>query len=108
MGSLPNLNELCSERAHRRQQEKERDLAREQQRERDFARGDKGEQQRLPIFIHQVFILYFYTDWRTMYSTDIYLVAVFGNMSGYTFTFQFLFSLPFRHKYHGISIKGIH
>lgn len=56
MGSLPNLNELCGEKAHRRAQEKERDLARERVREREFARGDnkdnKGE--RLPVFIHPV------------------------------------------------------
>lgn len=69
MGSLPNLNELCRERAQRRALERERDLARERVREREFFRGDRdknsacggggygGVGERLPIFHHQVCIL---------------------------------------------------
>ena len=75
MGSLPNLNELYRERAQRRALERERDLAREKVREREFARGEKDKQlgggggggycggagvgERLPIFLHQVHIVYF-------------------------------------------------
>lgn len=71
MGSLPNLNELCRERAERRELERDRDLARERVRERVFSRVDKGGAaagssggggvaaaigagERLPIFLHQV------------------------------------------------------
>lgn len=42
MGSLPNLNELCRERAERRLHERERDVARELCREREFCRGAAG------------------------------------------------------------------
>lgn len=50
MGSLPNLNELCRERAQRREVERVRDLARERVREREFSRGDKEKGERLPNF----------------------------------------------------------
>lgn len=42
MGSLPNLNDLCRERAERRLHERERDVARERCREREFNRGAVG------------------------------------------------------------------
>lgn len=38
MGSLPNLNELCREKAQRRVLEKERDLVRERARQLEFTR----------------------------------------------------------------------
>lgn len=53
MGSLPNLNELCREKAQRRAAEKERDLVRERARQRDFTRGDNKDaftKDRLPMF----------------------------------------------------------
>lgn len=81
MGSLPNLNELCRERAERRELEKDRDLARERVRERVFSRVDKGGAataagasggggvvaavgagERLPIFLHQVRQQYTHTS----------------------------------------------
>lgn len=40
MGSLPNLNELGREKAHRRIIEKERDLVRERARQLEFNRND--------------------------------------------------------------------
>lgn len=49
MGSLPNLNEICRERAQRRITEKLNENVRELVRERDFSRGDK-EKERLPNF----------------------------------------------------------
>lgn len=52
MGSLPNLTDLHSEKAERRDNERERDLARERARELEFSR--EREKDRLPIFIHQV------------------------------------------------------
>lgn len=50
MGSLPNLNELCRERAKRRIIEKLNENVRELVRERDFSRGDKEKGERLPNF----------------------------------------------------------
>lgn len=62
MGSLPNLNDLHSEKAERRDNERERELARERARELEFSR--EREKDRLPIFIHQVgkivFLFFFY------------------------------------------------
>lgn len=52
MGSLPNLNDLHSEKAERRDNERDRELARERARELEFSR--EREKDRLPIFIHQV------------------------------------------------------
>lgn len=51
MGSLPNLNELCGERARKKFVERERELARERIREREFSRGDKEKGERLPNFL---------------------------------------------------------
>lgn len=51
MGSLPNLNELCRERAERRLHERERDLAREQCREREFCRGAAAREYRVPVTV---------------------------------------------------------
>lgn len=52
MGSLPNLSELCRERAQRRIVEKLNEDVRERFRERDFSRGDKDKEkgERLPNF----------------------------------------------------------
>lgn len=50
MGSLPNLSELCRERAQRRIMEKLNEDVRERYRERDFSRGDKEKGERLPNF----------------------------------------------------------
>lgn len=59
MGSLPNLNELTTERLERRLEERERMQARERIIERDFARdqrdgggaGLRGLDR--PVFVHQ-------------------------------------------------------
>lgn len=56
MGSLPNLNELSTERLERRLEERERILARDRIIERDFSR-EKDATARAglekPVFIHQ-------------------------------------------------------
>lgn len=54
MGSLPNLNELCRERAERRLHDRERDVAREQCREREFCRGAVGGRDRAPATVEMV------------------------------------------------------
>lgn len=48
MGSLPNLNELCREKAQRRIAEKLNENVREMVRERDFSRGDKEKLSNFP------------------------------------------------------------
>lgn len=54
MGSLPNLNELTTERLERRLEERERILARERIIERDFARDkDVARSSDRPVFVHQ-------------------------------------------------------
>lgn len=59
MGSLPNLNDLHSEKAERRDNERDRELARERARELEFSR--EREKDRLPIFIHQVGKIIFFS-----------------------------------------------
>lgn len=70
MGSLPNLNELCRERAQRRIAEKLNENARELARERDFSRGDKEKVERLPPNFPQVCVT------RLCVGCACYIIAV--------------------------------